>query len=359
MDLFIKFAVDNYVLIIMFVGMFILTAFDVFLERKMIIRLRATLIILLSLVAADSFEYLAAQFDHPTLLRVIMSAIGYSLRPIIILMLIMLIYKKAHWRLAIPAIINSLVAFSAFFTDIAYWFDENNIFHRGFLGYTPYIVSLFYILYLFFLSIRVFSKDSSLDGFIVMFIAVTASVSALFAISGYDDVVNQTFAAEILMYYLYVYGQYTRRDALTGLFNRQSFYSDTKKYSSAISGMISIDMNELKWMNDTLGHDAGDKALKAVTEGFLKAATAKERIYRIGGDEFIVICRERTAEEMVKLVDDMRASVDATGYSCAFGLSVDGTPEEMIKEADERMYADKARIKGDVLAKGGMLHLRD
>ncbi|MBP5605672.1 MAG: diguanylate cyclase, partial [Ruminiclostridium sp.] len=262
MELFVKFAVDNYVLIIMLVGMFILTSFDAFLGRKMIRRLRITLLMLLALVAADSLEYLAAQLSQPSFQRILMSAIGYSLRPIIVMMLIMLIYKNAHWLLGIPAALNIIVSFSAFFTDLAYGFSEINTFYRGPLGYTAYIVSLFYIGYLFFVSFRVFANGSGVEGFIVMFIAVTASLSAMFALGGYDDVVNQTFAAEILLYYLYVYGQYTRRDALTGLFNRHSFYSDIEKNASVISGIISIDMNELKGINDTLSHDEGDKALK-------------------------------------------------------------------------------------------------
>ena len=358
MELFVKFAVDNYVLIIMLVGMFILSAFDVFLGKEMIKRLRITLLLLLSLVAADSLEYLTAQLDHPTFHRVLMSAIGYSLRPVIILMLIMLIHKKTDRRLAIPAVVNTVIAFSAFFTDISYGFREENTFYRGPLGYTPYVISLFYIGYLFFLSFRVYANGSAVEGFIVIFIAVTASVSAIFAAVGYDDVVNQTFAAEILLYYLYVYEQYTRRDALTGLFNRQSFYGDIEKNPSAISGIISIDMNELKWMNDTYGHGAGDKALKAVSECFVRASGPKERIYRVGGDEFIVICRERNVEEMQKIVEDMRSAVDKTGYSCAFGLSVNKTADEMLKEADDRMYEDKAQIKASILANGGMLHLR-
>ena len=84
----------------------------------------------------------------------------------------------------------------------------------------------------------------------------------------------------------------------------------------------------------------------------------KERIYRIGGDEFVVVCRDRNAGEIQAFMEKMHESVNETGYSCAFGFSVSKSAKEMLKEADNRMYADKAKIKAEILAKGGKLYQR-
>ena len=63
--------------------------------------------------------------------------------------------------------------------------------------------------------------------------------------------------------------------------------------------IVSIDMNGLKEINDKEGHAAGDKALETIAICFLSATTTKETVYRIGGDEFVILCR-RVSEDEVK-----------------------------------------------------------
>ncbi len=55
-------------------------------------------------------------------------------------------------------------------------------------------------------------------------------------------------------------------DSMTGMMNRQTFYHDTAEIPKKLTGICSADMNELKWINDTQGHEAGDKAIKTVAE---------------------------------------------------------------------------------------------
>ena len=304
--------VKNYALIVMIVGMLILTSFDVFLEKKMLIRLRITLVMLFAL---SLFDYWEVYFSHleasesVVWMRTLLSALCYSLRPMIVMMLVFLIHRKAHWMITIPAMLNVIASFSAFFTGIVYYIKPTNGFSRGPLGYTPHIVSIIYIVGLFFLSFKVLARRSFEEGAIIMFFAVTGAFAALISTLDKDVDTNLLYGAEILLYYLYVYGQYTKRDALTGLLNRQSFYSDIERYGAAVTGIVSIDMNELKWMNDTLGHSTGDKALETVSECFIRPASVKDKIYRIGGDEFVAICLRQTEEEMRKFVEDMRGEV--------------------------------------------------
>ena len=362
MDILVDFIVKNYVLLIMLIGMIGLTTSDVFLDNKRLVRLRITLIMLFALALFDHLEVFLSDLpaSEPVVwFRTLFSTLCYSLRPIIVMMLVFITYSRAHWLITIPATLNTIAAFSAFFTDIVYRIKPDNVFSRGPLGFTPHFVSILYIVGLFFVAFRVFAKRSFDEGFMVLFLSVAASIAAIFTVLDKPIDVNLTYGAEILLYYLYVYSQLTKRDALTRLFNRQSFYSDIEKRQSSVSGIISIDMNELKWLNDNIGHDAGDKALKTVSECFMKCAGPGDRIYRVGGDEFIAICRNDTPEELEKIVADMRKTVDDTGYSCAFGLSTGRSVDDMIKEADERMYADKEKLKAEAEATGNVLHMRD
>lgn len=120
-------------------------------------------VLVMCLVLVDSVEYWTASFDHATPLRIWMSAIGYSLRPTNIYIVILLLdqgEKKNHW-LGIPLVINARLAFSALFTDIAYSYSADNQFVRGPLGYFAFVTSGFYavVFYYLYLNTQQFKRD--------------------------------------------------------------------------------------------------------------------------------------------------------------------------------------------------------
>ena len=121
-------------------------------------------------------------------------------------------------------------------------------------------------------------------------------------------------------------------------------------------------MNELKYINDRFGHEAGDKALTAVADILRDCCIRDARIYRVGGDEFMILSRGATEEELSEMIRRMRERFAPSPYTCAFGLAMrqpDDTQEQFLVAADERMYADKAALKQAVLARGGTLHRRE
>lgn len=106
-----------------------------------------------------SWELWTAAFVERTGWRILLSALGYSIRPMLVLCILCLSAKlkikdKKTFVLAIPAVLNMMIAFSAFFTDIAYSYTEANEFVRGPLGYVPHVVMFFYLLCILFFSIR-------------------------------------------------------------------------------------------------------------------------------------------------------------------------------------------------------------
>lgn len=350
--------VHNYVLLIMLGGLGILTAYDVYLEKKQLVRLRITIVMIFALSLLEFVEDCYSTLPEPTGWRILYSALCYSLRPAIIMMIIFSIHKKVHWMVVIPALINVMVAFSAFFTNLAFGFTDDNRFNRGTLGYFPHLISGLYLAYLIYLSVKDVKGHIFRENFMVFFIALGALGAALLAGLAHDEVVNPTYAAGILLYYLFVYSHHTKRDALTNLLNRHSMYSDMDRWDSSIRAVISIDLNELKWLNDNYGHAEGDKAIAVVSDSFMKCVSGDERVYRVGGDEFIIFSLNGDPTYLNALVEMLRKKVDSTGYSCAFGLSIGKPVEEMITEADQHMYADKAAIKEKYRREGRVLHLR-
>lgn len=101
---------------------------------------------------AYSAELWTASFAKPTYLRILLSAVGYSIRPFLLLgMLRLAVHKnsmneKQMFLLSIPAFLNVIAAFSAFFTDIVYSYNDANKFVRGALGYTTHVVLIFYMI---------------------------------------------------------------------------------------------------------------------------------------------------------------------------------------------------------------------
>ena len=120
--------------------------------------------------------------------------------------------------------------------------------------------------------------------------------------------------------------------------------------------MISIDLNGLKPINDTYGHADGDIAISTVAKALMTAARQNDVCARFGGDEFIVagsLSSEAEADQYIKdvqsFLDDFNASSGKPyDVSASFGL-VSAVPnesitlDEFIGQADEKMYAEKAK----------------
>lgn len=158
-------------------------------------------------------------------------------------------------------------------------------------------------------------------------------------------------------------------DQLTKIYNRYGFY---KNFSEAFTShddeckdifIASVDLNDMKFINDNFGHSEGDEALRMTANALLKAAEAvDERIIcsRFGGDEFVVaMIGSGDSEEKSELFRESFVFVlnmmnDSSGkqyrVSASIGLSCSPLDdirsiEELIERADRMMYTDKARHK--------------
>lgn len=139
-------------------------------------------------------------------------------------------------------------------------------------------------------------------------------------------------------------------DALTGLGNRRAFDIDLARLvdGDATGGLVIIDLDDLKGINDTLGHVAGDLTLRAIGDRIRETSRAGDVGYRIGGDEFTVIIRTPGMISFVRRLATVLSRVP--GPDCVVGASVgwaerqpDDTPAALMERADQYMYADKIR----------------
>ena len=134
-------------------------------------------------------------------------------------------------------------------------------------------------------------------------------------------------------------------DVLTGAFNRRAMINRIREISAGRHpyGVISIDLNGLKTVNDKEGHEAGDRLLIQAGELF-KKVFYQDDVFRTGGDEFVIICSEIDQETFNRKVQRLNKDVEKNGVACAVGCYWSDSGMDMktsFRYADEMMYADK------------------
>jgi diguanylate cyclase (GGDEF)-like protein len=151
-------------------------------------------------------------------------------------------------------------------------------------------------------------------------------------------------------------------DALTGLANRRSLdrqFQAGLERATRTNGTVSLivlDLDRLKELNDTYGHETGDRAIRAVGSVLWSAVRKGDLCARFAGDEFVVLLWDSTLEREARRVRELQSAVSAYSFEPRPGVQlslsisagsarypVDGsTFEELLAAADERMYHDKA-----------------
>lgn len=294
------------------------------------------------------FEFYLEDQGKATDSRLILMFIRYSATPFIIAFIIYTMAVNTRWFVFIPAIALTIVNFISLYNGIVFSLDENGQLKRGVLGYLPYILVGVYSVLLVYILIKRSNKRST-EIFPILFLCF-AFVSGLMLpfVLGKDfsKLFCITIVIAVFVHYVFSILLLTEKDSLTGLLNRQAFYASIENDARSINALVSIDMNGLKVINDTEGHAAGDKALETIALCFLQSAASKQSVYRIGGDEFVIICRWASEDDVKALIDRIRKNVSKTKYKCAIGYSYapNGAAaiDEMLKESDEKMYADKS-----------------
>lgn len=142
-------------------------------------------------------------------------------------------------------------------------------------------------------------------------------------------------------------------DSLTGLYNRAFLDAELERLAHGRMFPISIvmsDVNGLKKVNDTLGHDAGDRLIQLAARIIQGAFRTEDIVVRIGGDEFLVLLPNTAPTIAENIVERMMSCPEIISgqISIAFGIaSADNKDqlEEAIKLSDIKMYRDKDTTK--------------
>ncbi|HXW77018.1 MAG TPA: diguanylate cyclase [Candidatus Eremiobacteraceae bacterium] len=149
-------------------------------------------------------------------------------------------------------------------------------------------------------------------------------------------------------------------DALTEAFSRYSFtatFGDSEDRQSRRGCIVMVDLDDLKHINDVYGHVEGDSAIRAVAQGLRSMIRQGDRVYRWGGDEFVVVMPDIPLDLAQKRMERLDEAINRTGYRSPAGAGAltvswgaayfDDTVsiKDAVASADAAMYAFKSSRK--------------
>ena len=139
-------------------------------------------------------------------------------------------------------------------------------------------------------------------------------------------------------------------DPLTGLYNRAKLADELERalrYAARYrrhGALLTLDVDDFKVVNDTLGHGRGDELLKALAQSILRRIRAADVVAHLGGDEFAVVLPEADADEAVDIAEEIRAEVARHRGTAAVRLSAAVVPFD----GEHAMVADEALVAADI-----------
>ncbi len=276
------------------------------------------------------------------------------------------LYRGVFW-LSIPAAVQIVLSFLSQPYRLFFYIDEACIYHRGPLFWLQAAIGLFYLAYAAVVACRRAKKERlqarreeyrmlAVFGLFPVFGGVLQATTY-----GLPTMWPMTVCAMLIVVLNLQRGQIST-DALTGLNNRgrldQYLMAQAKEFDPYQTlFMILLDIDNFKEVNDTYGHTAGDAALMHVAD-CLRRASAKndDFVARYGGDEFAVVCRCRSAQEVEEIerhiyaeVQSYNLSVQDTEPKIMLSMGFAALPrggaedavDQLIAQADASMYEVK------------------
>jgi diguanylate cyclase (GGDEF)-like protein len=293
-------------------------------------------------------------------LNLVSNVIGFAFTPFIPVVLLCIFdsnFLKTRLYLLLPALINGIAAVLSPFFGLLFSIDSDNRYARGNLFFLFVTVYMIHIVLLIVVSLRnarghLYSVHWKIFG-LTLFVVAGTFIQLVFP-SVYSSWHSVTLT--IFLYYLLLSEHDGRLDSLTGLYNRSAFEKDKmtlkkrKKYT-----VIVMDLNDFKKVNDTFGHEYGDAVLIKVASTIRESFDYACSSYRIGGDEFYVLCSGSNPDKINHQLKSMtsRLSGERKHDRClptvAYGLSTSQTDmpdiQAMLKAADAEMYEYKQQQK--------------
>lgn len=271
---------------------------------------------------------------------------------------------------AIPLILFSIAAVCNPFTDILFIIDENNLYVRNVGIYLHWLVTWLYLIIATIQVVRTIRQETNAlkrkEIVPLLYFIVAPFIASVIQMLFYGVTSTQVgITISIITISLFEIRNQIFIDTLTGLNNRNGFYKYLEKYflhhADNQLGLLLIDVDNFKQVNDQFGHMVGERALVEVADALKQACVqnpVRLFICRYGGDEFLITgydCSHEIILELKEQIDKGLQSKNQAGRNpytlhvsigTAIGQCADlDDAEALLRVADAAMYDEKKRTK--------------
>ena len=287
------------------------------------------------------------------------NVLGFSLSPMVCYFLLKFIVHSQHQRvrvsLLLPMGINAVLSIISYWNGWYFFVDSENIYRRGPLFVLATTIMLFYYGLCIFYLIKTLQRYEASDRPLLFCILATPILGFIAQIA-YPSVLTlwPSITLSLLLFYLFFLEQQYSIDTLTSLRNRSIFMRDLLNLQHTRTDpatVVVLDLNYLKRINDAHGHKSGDDLLIEAGSLIERSFRGVGKVYRVGGDEFAVICtyeENASVEKALALLDtqiSLANSLREIPISLAYGFAqcetcIDNLFNTYIA-ADNAMYRNK------------------
>ena len=294
----------------------------------------------------------------------IANILGFSLSPLVPFILLFFNSNKEkkflyNCFLTIPLCFNAFMCILSYKTGFIFFVDAQNQYTRGNLFLLPTIICIFYYVLFVITVIRNSVKYEMEDKKILIPVVFIPILGIILQILFKDLIlIWGCTSISLLIYYIFLLELQFKYDVQTGIRNRVAFEKEMERYGTEEKNAIIImfDLNNLKRTNDKHGHKVGDEMIFYAAKIIEKSFMGVGKAYRIGGDEFCVICNEITRillESVLSNLDDLLIKINQKRHIkivLAYGYAFYNKDEnESINytfvQTDKAMYIHKAKLK--------------
>lgn len=256
------------------------------------------------------------------------------------------------WLIEIIAVICNL-----FSDGLVFSISDSNVYQRSFGAIIGYISLMLYFAYSIYLVEDSRRRGINLSFFPVMYFIVPCAAGVVIQLLCYGITTSWVVVAVTLIFVqMQAYAENLYTDELTGLYNRRYLNGTLARRDNndkALYGIM-MDLNDFKHVNDTFGHNVGDRAICTMGDILFKSIPDNGIAIRYAGDEFIILLTDVPEEYVSITMDDIRAKLDkfnASGtepytLNAAMGYARFEAGDDVgsfLSHMDAKMYEDKRK----------------
>lgn len=325
----------------------------------------ATITIVLLVLEILSYTIANMSGDTAVVLNQIVNMLGFSLSPAVPYVVLLFNSRNAQEMkrrdfLALPLLFNVLLCVMSTQTGWIFTISAQNVYTRGVLFLLPTAVSMFYYALIFKGTYENRDAYENGDKWFLMGIFLLPILATVLQIQ-YPQLllIWSSVSITLLLYYVFSLELQFSFDIQTGTKNRSAYEREIQQLNSKNrdATIFVFDINNLKKINDILGHKMGDSMISSAVDTIKTCFGDVGETYRIGGDEFCVVAKQMPDHLALMLLNRLEKKLAEINQfrpdkiELAFGYSTSDIKSGRslyfaFSDADNAMYVHKAKLKG-------------